>query len=33
VSIFEQVDMHELFSELGLLTPISNDPNQLLINY
>ena len=33
VSIFEQVDMHELFSELGLSAPISDDPNQLLINY
>jgi hypothetical protein len=33
VSIFEQVDMHELFTEIGLAVPISDDPNQLLINY
>ena len=33
VSIFEQVDMHELFTEIGLAVPGSDDPNQLLINY
>ena len=33
VSIFEQVDMHELFTEIGLAIPVSDDPNQLLINY
>lgn len=33
VSIFEQVDMHELFTEIGLAVPASDDPNQLLINY
>ena len=33
VSIFEQVDIHELFTEVGLATAIGDDPNQLLINY
>ena len=33
VSIFEQVDMHDLFTEIGLAVPTSDDPNQLLINY
>ena len=33
VSIFEQVDMHDLFTEIGLAVPISDDTNQLLIKY
>lgn len=33
VSIFEQVDIHELFTEIDLAVLISDDPNQLLINY
>ena len=33
VSILEQVELHELFTEVGLSTPIVDDPNQLLINY
>jgi hypothetical protein len=33
VSIFEQVALHALFTELGLSTPITDDPNQLLISY
>jgi hypothetical protein len=33
VSIFEQVDLHELFTELGLSASTVNDPNQLLINF
>ncbi len=33
VSIFEQVDLHELFTEIGLVPAILDDPNQLLINY
>lgn len=33
VSMFEQVDMHALFTEVGLSHPIAEDPNQLVINY
>jgi len=33
VSIFEQVDLHELLTELGLSTRITDDPNQLVINF
>jgi len=33
VSIFEQVDIHELFTEIGLANPLAEDPNQLVINY
>lgn len=33
VSIFEQADLHELFTELGLSTSTANDPNQLFINF
>jgi hypothetical protein len=33
VSMFEQVEVHELFTELGLSNPLGDDPNQLVINY
>jgi len=33
VSIFEQVDLHELLTELVLSTRITDDPNQLVINF
>ena len=33
VSMFEQVDIHELFTEVGLSGSIAEDPNQLVINY
>ena len=33
VSIFEQVELHELFTEIGLANPLAEDPNQLVINY
>jgi hypothetical protein len=33
VSLFEQADIRELFAELGLASTITDDPNQLLINF
>ena len=33
VSVFEQVDMHELFTGIGLSNSTDGDPNQLVINY
>jgi uncharacterized membrane protein (DUF2068 family) len=33
VSIFEQLDLHELFTEAGLSASATDDPNQLSINF
>ncbi len=33
VSVFEQVDMHELFTGIRLTNSTDEDPNQLVINY
>jgi hypothetical protein len=33
VSIFKQVDIHKMFTQIGLANPLAEDPNHLVMNY